>query len=241
MTTILAFSDVHADHVTEGLARFDDIEQALTQVTDDAIREKVDHVCFLGDLCDPDKNLSVVRCINLAMCTAVRLHEHDIRSHWLPGNHCVIEDGSGATVLTPFRALQLLCSSVYLHEEPSFSTYNDLNLLALPFTPLSHTYDPVEYAKKMVHLKDTAGLPLVVLSHLVVEGIQPGEETTEMPRGRDIVLPHKMIAELMPEALILQGHYHRRQVFEGVHVVGSLVNLTFGEETHKPGYLIVEL
>jgi DNA repair exonuclease SbcCD nuclease subunit len=238
----LAFSDVHLDHVTEGLARFNDIAEAMSQVTDHAIREKVDSVFFLGDLCDPDKNLSVVRCIYMLQEIALRLKRHQIRTHFLPGNHDVIEDGSGATTLFPMRALQSDDPWIQVHEHPGYYTdFKGFDILALPFTPLSHTYDPVEVVRDLHRHRRHPEYPLIILSHLVVEGIQPGEETTEMPRGRDIILPHRLIAELFPRALVLQGHYHRRQKFENVNVVGSLVNLTFGEESHHPGYVMVEI
>ena len=64
-----------------------------------------------------------------------------------------------------------------------------------------------------------------------------------MPRGRDILLPTELLAR--PDVLVLQGHYHRQQVFHHmgavVHVVGSLARLTFSEQNHLPGYLIVEM
>jgi DNA repair exonuclease SbcCD nuclease subunit len=238
----LAFSDVHLDHVTEGLPRFNDIEKALMGVCKHAIRDKVDRVFFLGDLCDPDKNLSVVRCIRVIQTMALVLSQHGIKSHWLAGNHDVIEDGSGATTLTPLEALVPGNDCIRVHERPNFGCYAGLDIIVLPFTPLSHTYDPEEVIRDAHRQRiDSSDLPLVILSHLVVEGIQPGEETTEMPRGRDIVLPHKLIKELLPNALILQGHYHRRQKYENVNVVGSLVNLTFGEELHHPGYVEVDI
>ena len=48
---------------------------------------------------------------------------------------------------------------------------------------------------------DTPLRPLVVLSHLTVPGIDPGEETNEMPRGAERVLPIAAIASERPCAL----------------------------------------
>jgi DNA repair exonuclease SbcCD nuclease subunit len=237
----LAFSDVHQDFVTEGQPRFNDIGIAVDRVVEHAIREKVDRVFFLGDWGDPDKNLSIFRCIRTMIDVAMALSDHGIHFHAIPGNHDVIEDGSGATTLTPLVELSLRMDHIHVHERPDFGDFAGLDVIALPFTPLSHTYDPVQVINDAYCLRGNQDQPLVILSHLVVEGIQPGEETTEMPRGRDIILPHRLIGELWPHALILQGHYHRRQKFENVNVVGSLVKLTFDEEDHHPGYVVVEI
>jgi DNA repair exonuclease SbcCD nuclease subunit len=237
----LVTSDWHLDWMTEGQARFADIHAAVQEVKRIAIQERVNKFYFLGDLCDPDKNLSVVRCIETLMLATLDMAEAGIESTLIPGNHCVIEDGSGATVLTPFRALHAFTDKVRVYEQPCFSEVGGVDTIMLPFTPLSHTYNPEDIIRDAYRLRGSnPNRPLIVLSHLVVNGISPGEETTEMPRGRDIVLPHRLIGELFPESIIFQGHYHRRQKFENVNVCGSLVNLTFGEQAHKPGFLIAE-
>jgi DNA repair exonuclease SbcCD nuclease subunit len=244
----LAFSDIHADWITEGQPRFEDIKKAMNCMVEDAIERKVDRVFFLGDLCDPDKNLSVVRCIELLGNSVADLAVHGIASHLIPGNHDVIEDGSGSTTLTPLKCLGYYNGMVRVHERPelvhgigSRSGGDLIDIITLPFTPVSHDYSAEKFVRDTLQNYLHRDRRLLVLSHLVVDGIQPGEETTEMPRGRNIVLPHKLIAELYPDSVILQGHYHRRQKFENVNVVGSLVNLTFSEEAHHPGYLYLEI
>jgi len=119
----------------------------------------------------------------------------------------------------------------------------DWYILALPFTPLSHTYDPCEWVAKVLD----EPYSLIVLSHLNVEGIVPGSETKEMPRGRDVWLPLGMLKQRKAQTIVLNGHYHKRRVTpEGIAgkdviIPGSLGALSFGEENHEPGYLILEL
>jgi DNA repair exonuclease SbcCD nuclease subunit len=251
---IVQSSDWHLDHTTRGVARFDDI----STVVDETVKYAVDlavqegfprevHYCFTGDLCDPDKNLSVVRAQRKAISVAIYLAKYKIKSHWIPGNHCVIEDGSGSSVLTPMLALaqdEHLGRWVHVYDSPSIEDFGTgWKLLALPFTPLSHAYDPTEWCAKVIN--DPS--PLVVMSHLSVDGIVAGEETKEMPRGRSILLPLGMLKARSAPTVILQGHYHDRHVTpEGlagkdVIIPGSLARLTFGEEDNEPGFLHLEL
>lgn len=236
MRRFLVTSDWHLDWVTRGLARFEDLARVAVQTAERAIQEQVADYYFLGDLCDPDRNLSVMLCIELVLRLALMLQAHGIESHWLVGNHDVIEDGSGTSTLTPLRAIE--GGHVHLYDRPKLTDA----VLALPFTPLSHAYDPVEWARQVV----TRTEPLVVLSHLSVDGIVAGEETKEMPRGRSVLLPLEMLKARAAPTLILQGHYHERRVTpEGlagkdVIIPGSLGSLTFGEERNRGGFLIVE-
>lgn len=234
---LLLFSDAHLDHTTRGHSRFDDASRAMQKACDTAIAEKVDRVFFLGDLCDPDKNLSPPRCVEFAMRSALSLAREGISSNWIAGNHDVIEDGSGTTTLTPMRALERHNDRIFVHERPAILNLPDyVSLLVLPFTATSHTYDPEEWARKTLAFSG----PLIVLGHLSVEGVIPGEETVEMPRGRDVIFPQKTLRSREQPTLMANGHYHRQQTFDGIIIPGSLVRLTHGEEENDPGFLIVE-
>jgi len=234
-------SDLHLDAVTMGVPRFPELEQALAHTVQVAAQQKVDAYVFLGDLCDPDSGPTVFKCVELAIRTARCLADaYGIRSYWLAGNHDVIEDGSGLTTLGPIRPA--LGSHGMVIEHPTSWALDGATFVALPFTATSHAYDPAKFLAD--HLPTGAhGGPYVVLSHLNVPGIIPGEETTEMPRGRDITLPLELLAR--PDVLVLQGHYHRQQVHRHmgavVNVCGSLARLTHGEEEHTPGYLLCEV
>ncbi len=40
---------------------------------------------------------------------------------------------------------------------------------------------------------------------------------------------------------MVHGHYHQQQVFDGIHIPGSLARLTAGEEKHRPSFLVLEV
>jgi DNA repair exonuclease SbcCD nuclease subunit len=237
---VVVTSDWHLDHVTHGVSRFAELETAVHRTVDAAIEEGADAYFFLGDLCDPDSGSCVFRCAKVALDAATRLAAKGIASIWLAGNHDVIEDGTGCTTLTPLLAMAAASESVHVAERPCLVELGDgYRVICLPFTATSHAYDVeaslLELARGC-HDRDKT----IVLSHLNVPGVIPGEETTEMPRGREVVLP---VAWAKTHAgLVLQGHYHRKQkTNDGVWIPGSLARLTFGEEKHDPGFLVVEV
>ncbi len=240
---ILVCSDFHVDASTAGYLRQNDIEQAVLQTVEAAVREKVDLYLFLGDLCDPD-GVKSHRAAALSVYVATTLWmQHEIPSRWITGNHDVIEDGSGSHTLAGVAALAkgLGAWGIGLMASPFVETAlsHGVDILYLPFTPRSHSYDPSQWVEKCG--AGTNDRRVIVASHLNIEGIEVGSETTDMPRGRDVFLPVQQIRKRWPHALMLNGHYHRRQTFNGVVIPGSLERLTFGEEHNTPGFLIVEV
>jgi DNA repair exonuclease SbcCD nuclease subunit len=225
---ILVTSDWHGDRWTMGVPRFPEIERAAHATVDAAIREKVDAWAFLGDLTDPDSGVCVFRCIELLIRCVLRVWEADIDPIVIAGNHDVIEDGSGETSLSPLRALLGSEGTFFLRERPGMIDVRGVPILALPYTATSHRYDPL--AQRL----DAR----VVLGHLSVPGIVPGEETLEMPRGREVVLP---VDRFPKDAVLINGHYHKQQASGRVLIPGSLARLTHGEERNEPGFLIVEV
>jgi DNA repair exonuclease SbcCD nuclease subunit len=242
MSRIFVSSDWHLDHVTYGVSRYGDVRQAIQQVVEAAVAEKADLFAFLGDLCDPDDGPAALQAVATAIGIATVLAARGIPSWWIAGNHDVIEDGTGMTTLSPLRALCM--PEVHVFEQPEVRAIPGKSLhdpsrptplLALPFTAASHRYDPRGVVAK--HAKQL-GERAVVAGHLHLEGILPGEETTDMPRGRSVQFP---VDDCRVGWLKLNGHYHKKQIFRGVHVPGSVARLTFGEEDNKPSYLVVEI
>jgi DNA repair exonuclease SbcCD nuclease subunit len=241
---ILQISDVHADARLYGASRFDEVERAVIESVRVAIARGVDRWQFLGDLCDPDSGAPVFRCVRLALDAAYSLARAGIPSDWLAGNHDVVEDGSGDTVLTPLRALQAGGMPVHVHERPGWTQLGrDRHLLVLPYTATSHTYDPAAFVRDTWAGGSGNGLragEVHVVTHLSIEGVQPGEETKDMPRGRDVLYPAGLIASLRPRSQSA-GHFHKRQVYKGIQIVGAPARFAFGERDNDPGFLIVEV
>ena len=241
-------SDFHADWSTYGVSRFEDVQRAVRTVVQQAILEKADAFFFPGDLCDPDDAPAVLRSVRLVLEAERALTEAGIPSYWMAGNHDVIEDGSGETSLSTMRAVEEIKHGATIIEKPMLlARWQRLRIIALPFTASSHPYDPGAFVTDCMDVILRAGGTenILVLSHLAMPGVQPGEETTEMPRGREVVFPIEEVCRLRnlnPRNLVvIQGHYHQPQTVRPagleVHIPGSVARLTFGEERNKPGYL----
>jgi DNA repair exonuclease SbcCD nuclease subunit len=243
---ILTCSDFHGDKSTGGLDRFEDVEKAAWRTANDALLHKVDLYAFLGDLCDPDSGSTVVRNIGLSIDIALFLAKHNIRSVWIAGNHDVIEDGGGLTTLHPLSLVAEHNPLIVVCQLPQIFPLvpDELSIVAMPFTASSHPYHPADYLKEILdnRAENPRSPAIVVASHLHLEGIHPGSEATDMPRGREIFFPFHVVeqAKVKPR-LMLNGHIHKQQVYRNVHIPGSLVRLTFGEEAHTPGYLVIDI
>jgi DNA repair exonuclease SbcCD nuclease subunit len=248
---VLHTSDWHLDWVTLGVPRFPELARSASVTVSTAVSREVDLFAFTGDLSDPDSGTGVFRAAGCALACAARLHRAAIPSVWIAGNHDVIEDGSGDTTLTPLAEAHALegkvdPGAVFVFQHPGhLELHQGVHLLLLPYTATSHGYDPTAVLREW--LKQLDGT-ILILSHLMVPGMAPGEETTEMSRGREVVLPVDLLREESRRrpVVVLQGHYHRRHVERwdhggGLYVVGSIGRLTFGEAEHVPGCHVVEV
>jgi len=233
---MLNTSDWHPDKRTMNYPRFDDVAQAVEQTVDVAIAEKVDLYAFNGDLCDPDAGPIVLRCAGLAVRASARLSSHGIQSVWVAGNHDVFEDGSGLTSLNPLHGMPGI---VTVAERPTLFEEFGMNILCLPYSAVSHAYDPEEWARKA--LEGSPAPKVLVLAHLHVKGIVPGEETREMGRGRELWFPREVFRGKEDRVAMFNGHYHAGGIHDGIVIPGSLARFTFGEESSKPSFLLVEL
>lgn len=218
-----------------GVRRLEEIEASAWETAKAAKKAGCAHYLFTGDLCDPDKNMNVYDAVRVAQDIALWLAKEKIASHWIAGNHDVIEDGSGTTTITPLKALGGI---VRVYERPALFRFDDdMTMIALPFVATSHPYSPEKFVTDS--LPEVGTDFLIVAGHLNIEGVIPGEETHEMPRGRDVFYPTKVLGKVPNPKLLVNGHYHRRMVTkEGIHVPGTIARLTFGEEENHPSYSI---
>lgn len=248
---LVVTSDWHGDWSTLGVRRHDEVARAVDESVDVAINENAGAYICLGDVADPDTGGDTCRAQLLAMNAACRLARHGIKSIWLRGNHDVWEDGTNACVLTPMRALEDNDMPVFVADHPRVVWLDDgLAVLCLPFMPVSHAGDIEMAAASLFPTLNALGHKIdtpprvIVISHLTVPGVVAGEETKEMPRGREVIYP---FASTKDAVLRLQGHYHARQQFEPndggppLIIPGSLARLTFGDEDHDPGFLVIDV
>jgi DNA repair exonuclease SbcCD nuclease subunit len=235
---IVAVSDLHLDWTTMGVSRFDEVSRALSRATCAAVEWNADLFVCCGDVCDPDSGSVVLRCAKEIVSAATYLRHNGIASAWVCGNHDVAGDGR-TTSLDPLLGLTTIPASdvMVFRDRPSLAHFKGWQILGLPYpsSPKGWT-EPISDASKF-----SEKLKTIVLGHLSIEGVQPGEEADEMARGKDCFWPVEETKKLNP-ALQLGGHYHRRQATrEGIQIVGSLARLTFAAEEHRPGFLCVEV
>ena len=248
-------SDAHGDHVTMGVARFGDVERAFARVA----AQVADVHFFLGDLTDPEDGMAALRATTMLANHASRVVAGDRGPRFIaiPGNHDVFEDGSGESTL---QVLGALSPEVTLLSGPTACVFDResadaFNVVALPFTASSHAYAPDKFVREVVEHPDRYGLvqtaPTFVIGHLMIPGVQPGEETKEVPRGREVMFPFEAVRDLCAsmrgDVFVTNGHYHRRQEFKPsrmgytIHIPGAMARLTMGEERHEPAFLVVEV
>lgn len=236
---LVVSSDWHGDKSTLGLSRTSEVAAAVEQSVQYAIETNADAYLFAGDLADPDSGGATFRAQEIAIKAAHDLAREGIRSIWIAGNHDVEEDGTGATCLSVLAAMERAgaCNElIYVAEQPRvIELREDVAVMCLPYVPISHGYSPSTFARDVFANTDQR---IIVLGHLMLAGVVLGEETTEMPRGRDVAYP---VEETKGALMRICGHYHTRQTTqEGILIPGSLCRFTFGDEQHEPGYLAIE-
>ncbi len=243
MSALVLSSDWHLDVATAGVDRFDDICQAIDVGVDKAIEMKADAYVMCGDLANPNTVRSH-RSVTKAVQVQRRCHENNVHPIFVAGNHDVIEDGSGLTTMSALAATGF--GDVF--ERPVAKSMPWGGLIALPFTPLSHDYDPDQFIRDChsqgvgkVVAQQSNPRSILILGHLNLKGITAGSETTDMPRGRNVYWPIDAIQECFPDALVVGGHYHTPQEYQGVHIIGSQVRLRFDERDNEPGYTVLEI
>jgi len=242
MSRIVVSSDWHTDHTTYGVVRYRDVRDAILQTVDAAIEMRADLYLFTGDLCDPDDGPAALQGAGFVVSVATRLAARGIPFWAIAGNHDVIEDGTGATTLSILQSLGM--PEIQVFELPCCVTVpgrskeldgRPVPMLVLPYTAASRRYDPREVVAEHA---DALGKRAIVAGHLTLDGITPGEETNEMPKGRNVSFP---VESCRPGWLMVNGHYHERQVYRGVQIPGAPARLTFGEVFNKPSYLVIEV
>jgi len=231
--------------VTDGHDRHAEVHGALAQVRH-RVREGDQFLC-LGDVSNPFSP-GVHRAVALAVETAHAFEFACKDNAWIVGNHDVMEDQHGSHSLLGVKALEASGDgSTQLHDEPRVTWLGNYLLVSLPYVAPARSYDPAAWIEEACELADNETIVYpgrrkrtVVAGHLMIEGIEPGSETTDMARGRDVFWPEEAVRKHFPDALWLNGHYHRGQVFRGIHVPGSLVRVTHGEEQNQPRFLVFD-
>jgi DNA repair exonuclease SbcCD nuclease subunit len=244
---MLVTSDWHADAVTNGIERYNEIESIALEMVKTAIEERVSVFVFAGDLCNPGLGGRTIMAISLASKVANMLDDVGIRSIWLAGNHDVVD------VDYPLSSLMPLCtqgnSNINVAQVPMVVelAHVPFRFLCLPYVSKylgARMYEHHNYVEAL-----TAGFSAhdwkytIVVSHMTaldVTGLEVGTESNEFRYGKSykLNLPSYLDRGVR---LVIQGHFHKHQRHGGLFVPGSLVRLGFGEEKHHPHYHILSI
>jgi DNA repair exonuclease SbcCD nuclease subunit len=235
---LVVVSDLHADWSTLGVPRHDEVRAVAEASARAAASERADAWLFLGDLCDPDNGGATMRAVAMMIDVVSGLLDGGVRCVLVAGNHDACLDGSGATTLSPIAAMRH--ELLHVFERPGTLRLDArATLIALPFAAGPNAYEPARFAREAWPEDGEA----IVAGHLTIPGMHPGSETTDMPRGREVTFPFE---ETRRAALRMNGHYHEHTAFDpsdggpSIVVPGSAARLTFGEERHRPGFLLID-
>jgi hypothetical protein len=241
---IVTSSDWHGDWTTLGVDRFPDVERQVERIVEYAVKN-ADVFVFCGDLTDPDTP-GAHRAIGLACRAASRLAQEGVVSVWIPGNHDVVEDGTGTTTLAALAGIEVggaVRKRVRVFERPAASLIklddgDRLAVVALPYPSRATNYDPAAFVESLADPPE--GVPCLVIGHLAIGGDFPkGSESGDMARGREVCWPSfAQLREKFPKAIVLAGHYHRPSDGYPI-VIGALESLTMGEVI-EPRFLCIE-
>jgi DNA repair exonuclease SbcCD nuclease subunit len=257
---IAATTDWHGDLVTGGVERIEELRSYVDQFIAHCASTRVDIALFGGDFWDPGTILDPkwAEFTYGAMTKTWRALDRGVAIA-ISGNHDVIDASRPLSTLSGLRAAS---SGVQVCEAPQFLLYGetvsgadrvrdfDVGVLCLPY--VSRTFERSEaYRSLYANAFDLAkrardeGFPVVVVTHLMFEGMLPGSESEELARGRDVPFPISDVELLRPE-LIVAGHYHKRQLIRrgrlDIDIVGAPMLTTFGErDDGERGFLTAEV
>jgi len=240
----LLFSDVHDDSVTNGVPREPEVEEFYGKILGSL--EGIDTVVFSGDLCDVDSR-DVLRSVSRFIALGIDVVARGVNFVAIPGNHGVLHSSRVVTTMSPLARVAEYDhwsrhgAGIFVAELPRY--FERVNVLCLPYVS-KRVYLSGQYIDAARDAFVDAAKGCVVVSHLTVPGAVLGNESSEMARGDDQLLPVDTIKRLEP-SLVVNGHYHRRQTVSvgglTVEVPGSPCSFSFdGDETDK-GFLIAEV
>ena len=265
---ILHFADLHLgvesyghlDPATGLSSRLLDFLNALDQVVDFAIGNKVDLVLFCGDAYrsrEPTQTQQreFAKRIN-------RLSTSGIPIFLLVGNHDLPNAIGRATTTEIFDTLAV--KKVYVSNRPEVyripTNSGTIQIVSLPWPRRSAlltreetknlTLDQINQRLEQVLTSVIAakaqeldpGLPAILAAHVWVSGAQVGSERS-MVIGQEHALLLSNVAHPAFDYIAL-GHIHKYQVLSSnppVVYSGSLERLDFGEEEDDKGFYLVEI
>jgi exonuclease SbcD len=267
---ILHFADLHLgvenygriDPSTGLSTRLHDFLNALDQVVNYALENRVDLVLFCGDAYK-SREPSQTQQREFAK-RIKRLSAGSIPVFLLVGNHDLPNTTGGATTPEIFDTLLGTGYNVYVSNRPQIyrisTASGKVQIVSLPWLRRSAllareetknlTVDQINQRLQQVLtevISDLAqqldpGLPSILAAHVWVSGARIGSEKS-MTIGQEHALLPSNVAHPAFDYVAL-GHIHQHQVLNlspPVVYAGSLERLDFGEEEDDKGFYLVEI
>lgn len=235
--------DWHLDAVTAGVARREEIKRAVMDgPVRAAVEGRADLFCFMGDLCDPGSRYAVGDVafpIEVARALgSVETGVAAIESVWIAGNHDAVlsDDAEPLTTLASLAAAKLPGVTVVTrrgwHERSGRPP-----LLLLPWEAY-----PREFSLLDDDLKGHVAIGHCTSFDAGAEwSSSEGSERAEYARGRDQQWPPGAERGIFAAC----GHFHEPGEVKlpggAVHLVGSLVRLSFSDAERQRGFSMVEI
>ncbi len=271
MIKLLHFADAHIDIANYGRhdpdsalpVRVMDFLNALDQIVETAVTEKVDLVIFAGDAYK-DRNPQPTFQREWGK-RIMRLSQAGIPALLLVGNHDISPAAGRAHTLQEFNTLAV--PHIHAADRVRLWTPDELGVpaqvITVPWVSRSRfvtreetagmTTDEVyEYMEEQLQSRVSKwveradpDIPLILTAHASVQGAKYGSERAVM-LGHEIVLSGGMVNNKKLDYVAL-GHIHKHQLLsgEGIHppivYPGSIERIDFGEAREKKGFVMAEV
>ena len=268
---VLHFADAHIDMANYGRrdqetalpVRVMDFLNALDQIVDAAVEEKVDLVIFAGDAYkDRNPQPTFQREWGRRM---MRLSNAGIPTLLLIGNHDISPAAGRAHTLQEFKTLHV--PHIYVADRIQLWSPQDLGVplqvLTVPWVSRSKLMTREEISGKsldgiLTAIEDRVTkailkgieeadpeLPLILTAHASVSGATYGSERSVM-LGHELVLGGRIITDKRLDYVAL-GHIHKHQTLSPAGnqppavYPGSIERIDFGEVNEKKGFVLADV
>lgn len=212
------------------------IRHMMWKFFDFCVEKKVTRAIHLGDMHDsPRPTLANEKVV---VQWANEFERAGIHLDILTGNHDVTAHRDVSSALAVLKAMPYEFVSVI--DRPRYIETSDTQdgLLFLPFPSPSLFKDNASYLDEVRKEFNKSKQGVMVFSHLNVDGAKLGSQDF-VYRGADFYLPFPL-AEHERVSVCVNGHIHKAQSIESIHMLGAAQRLNFGERDNRIYFGIIK-
>lgn len=253
-------SDFHLGLRTETVDRTPEIVRIITRMCKYAHKSKADAMVLGGDIFDKNNpSEGLIATFIMLMNLMAKL---DIPVYIIAGNHDSVADPERLSCLSFIKKLKNKYPNFHLIEDIKCVKVKDTDLGPVHFTFYPHitrallstkkesvqklgTQKYIDHMTDKIFKKIGLGGQNYVFSHLNVRGIIAGSEENLLKKS-EVFLPHSITDQFDPTSgyvkpIIIQGHIHKKQQLDNIHIVGSPLHCGFGEDDQVKYFLDMEI